>query len=66
MLNCEKVGKKLYEEFVSERLQPASDINIFSPLNKANVKTCKSANKNKNIKVQDKIVETVIFLTNVP
>ena len=39
------------------RLQPSSDVKFFAPLKKANVKTCKTANKPRKVKVQDKIVE---------
>ena len=57
MINCEDTGKAMYNDFVIERLQPDSKVDIFAPLKKANVKTCKTANKNRKIKVHDKIVE---------
>ena len=38
-------------------MKPESAISIVSPLQKANLKTCKSANKKKTMKVRDKVVE---------
>ena len=57
MLNSEKTGMELYEQFVMERLQPDSNVEIFSPLKRANMRICKNANKSRNVKVHDKIVE---------
>ena len=45
MVNSENTGKKVYSNFVVNRLQPESKIGIFDPLSKTNIKTCKSANK---------------------
>ena len=54
IINCEDT---MYKDFVIERLQPDTKVDIFAPLKKANVKTCKTANKNRKMKVHDKIVE---------
>ena len=56
MINCEDTGKAMYNDIVIERLQPDSKVDIFAPLKKANVKTCKTANKNRKMKVHNKIV----------
>ena len=57
MANCESTVKEMYETFVTERLQPDSKVEIFAPLKKVKVKTCKAANKTRTVKVHDKIVE---------
>ena len=57
LIDCEKVGQKLYEDFIVERLKPDSNVSIFAPLKKSQVKTCKSANKKQHIKVHNKVVE---------
>ena len=54
----EQVGSEMYKEFVTQRLQQGSTKSILAdPLKKANLKTCKSANKKHTMKVHDKIVE---------
>ena len=45
IVSFEDIGEDLYRQFVNERLKPESAISILSPLQKANLKTCKSANK---------------------
>ena len=57
ILRVEIIGKQLYNEFVSERMQPTSTINIFAPLKKSPMKTFKSSNKSQIIKINDKVVE---------
>ena len=57
MMNCEDTEKAMYDDFVIERLQPDSEVDIFVPLKKANVKTCKTANKNRKMKIHNMIVE---------
>ena len=52
----EQVGSEMYKEFVTQRLQQGSTKSILDPLKKANLKTCKSANKKHTMKVHDKIV----------
>ena len=34
LIECEKVGQKLYEDFIVERLKPDSNVSIFAPLKK--------------------------------
>ena len=54
----EQVGSEMYKDFVTQRLQQGSTKSILAdPLKKANLKTCKSANKKHTMKVHDKIVE---------
>ena len=57
LLSFESVGCALYKEFVEKRLRPESTKSILEPLKKANLKTCKFANKPRKMKVHDKIVE---------
>ena len=57
ILRVEIIGKQLYNELVSERMQPASTVNIFAPLKKSHMKTFKSSNKSQLMKVNDKVVE---------
>ena len=57
ILKVETIGKKMYKDFIGERMKPDSTINIFDPLKKASIKTFKSANKSKSIKVNSKIVD---------
>ena len=57
MVHSESIGIDLHEKFVVERLQPKSKTSIFAPLKKANVKTCKSANRTKKNSINDKVVE---------
>ena len=45
IVSFEDIGEDLYRQFVNERLKPESAISIVSPLQKANLKTCESANK---------------------
>ena len=54
IINCEDTGKAMYDDFV---IEPDSKVDIFAPLKKADVKTCKTANKNRKMKVHDKIVQ---------
>ena len=68
LINAYDTGKNLYETFVTERLSPESTINIFAKLKKANVKTCKSANKGVEMKYKDKIAilkEENIFISRI-
>ena len=53
----EAIGKHLYNEFVSERMKPTSNVNIFAPLKKSTMKTFKSSYKSQMMKVNDKVVE---------
>ena len=53
IVSFEDIGEDLYRQFVNERLKPESE----SPLQKANLKTCKSTNKKKTMKIRDKVVE---------
>ena len=53
----EAIGKHLYNEFVSERMKPTSNVNIFAPLKTSTMKTFKSSNKSQMMKVNDKVVE---------
>ena len=48
-------GKMLYQSFFDERLKPDSKVGIFSPLKRAILKLCKSANKGININYKDKV-----------
>ena len=57
LMNCEETGDILYRECIAQRLQVDSTVNIFDPLKKANVKTCKSANKKTKTKVHDRVVQ---------
>ena len=34
LIDCEKVGQKLYEDFIVERLKPDSNVSIFAPFKK--------------------------------
>ena len=57
VVNCELTGTKLYEEFVKERLQPDSTVNILAPVKKVKLKPLSNCNAKKTIKIKDKIVE---------
>ena len=55
MIKSYATGQCLYKTFIEERLRPDSNINIFAPLKKAKIKTCKSANNGVEIKYKDKV-----------
>ena len=68
LITAYDIGNNLYQAFVAERLRPDSKIGIFSPLKKAMLKLCKSANKEINIKYKDKIAtlkEENIFIARI-
>ena len=56
MMACESKWISMYKEFVRVRLQPDGQISIPVPLKKFNLKTFKSANKFRRMKVYDKAV----------
>ena len=54
-MNSYETGQNLYNTFVEVSLRPARKVNIFAPLKKAKIKTCKSANKGIEIKYRDEV-----------
>ena len=67
MVNHGLKGKSMYEAFVADCLQSENKTPLFAPLTKANLKTCKSANKSRKINANDRVIElrNVIFLPDV-
>ena len=56
-ISFETLGKTMYQIDVIERLKAESTKAILHPLHKANLRTCKYANKKRTMKVYDKVVE---------
>ena len=56
ILSVEKIGDELYNEFVKDRLQADSIVDVLAPLKKASLKTFKSCNKEKVVKLKDRVV----------
>ena len=57
VIDCEATGKRLYDEFIRERLQTDSAVGLFAPLEKVKLKTFSSCNARKIIKIKEKNVE---------
>ena len=57
VIDCEATGKRLYDEFIRERLQTDSAVGLFAPLKKVKLKTSSSCNTKKIIKIKEKNVE---------
>ena len=47
----------MYKDFIEVRMRPNNTVSIFAPLKKSSIKTFKSANKSKSIKVNSKMVD---------
>ena len=68
LIGAYEKGKELYLVFAEERLKPESKISILAKLKKANLKTCKSANKAVKIKYKDQVAtlkEENIFISRI-
>ena len=55
ILNADATGQKLYEDYVSERIN--GDVSLWAPVKKENNKMFRSANKKTTIKLRDKTVD---------
>ncbi len=55
ILNADETGQKLYEDYVSERIN--GDVSLWAPVKKENNKMFKSANKKTTVKLRDKTVD---------
>ena len=55
ILNADETGQKLYEDYVSERIN--GDVSLWAPVKKENNKMFKSGNKKTTIKLRDKTVD---------
>ena len=55
ILNADESGQKLYEDYVSERIN--GDVSLWAPVKKENNKMFKSANKKTILKLRDKTVD---------
>ena len=55
ILNIDSIGQKLYEDFVSERIN--GDISLWAPVKKEKHLMYLSGNKNHSVKVRDKAVD---------
>jgi len=55
ILNADVTGQKLYEDYVSERIN--GDVSLWAPVKKENNKMFMSANKKTTVKLRDKTVD---------
>jgi hypothetical protein len=55
ILNIDVTGQKLYEEYVSERIN--GDVSLWAPVKKQNNKMFMSGNKKTSVKLRDKTVD---------
>ena len=55
ILNIDATGQKLYEEYVSERIN--GDVSLWAPVKKQNNKMYMSGNKKASVKLRDKTVD---------
>ena len=55
ILNADVTGQKLYEDYVSERIN--GDVSLWAPVKKENNKMFMSANKKIRVKLRDKTVD---------
>ena len=55
ILNVDDLGKKLYKEYVIERIN--GDVSLWAPIKKQNNKMCMSASKKQTVKICDQTVD---------